>query len=89
MLYWYDGMILYSYMVLLYIIWSVVQRDVVCHTSKYSTVQYEGYSGSTGFRRAMVAIRPYQTQGKNNPFDLHDDHEIMNIKAVPKNCDKI
>ena len=37
----------------------------------------------------MVAIRPYQPQGKNNPFDLDDDHEIRNMKDCNKDlmCD--
>ena len=52
-------------------------------TLLYSTV---GYFGS-GFQRAMVAIRPYQAQGKNNPFDLGDHHETMNTKGADKQKD--
>ena len=49
-------------------------------TVLYSTV---GYCGS-GFQRAMVAIRPYQAQGKNNPFDLGDHHETMSTKEADR-----
>ena len=58
-----------------------------CCSVPYFKVRYGtvgGYYSGTGFRRAMVAIRPYQTQGKNNPFDLDDDdHEINEYESSP------